>query len=136
MHGIDYLSLVWLTFKYSGFLDNAGRITQSGQYAAGFPVSPLWIYALQTASKRKCLGEMTVLASIASAQQSIFLRPLSHQHVADLSRHQFVHPLSDHITGLNAVYAYSRALRELQDKSAVAEVRIKPMVSPTLLHTC
>ncbi|KAI1390492.1 uncharacterized protein F4822DRAFT_152194 [Hypoxylon trugodes] len=47
-----------------------------------------------------------------SVQQSIFVRPRSVRHVADLARAQFGHPSSDHLTYLNALNAYMRMKKE------------------------
>lgn len=58
-----------------------------------------------------CGADMTALAAVSSTQQSIFLRPHSHQTVADLARTQFAYPLSDHLTYLNAFHAFFTAKR-------------------------
>ena len=59
-----------------------------------------------------CGGDMTAIAAVSSTHQSIFLRPHSHQPVANLARTQFAHPLSDHITYLNAFHAFALAKKE------------------------
>ncbi|KAH8879245.1 P-loop containing nucleoside triphosphate hydrolase protein [Thozetella sp. PMI_491] len=94
------------------FLNADGYITQSGRHAAMFPVDPIWYRVIGQGHACKCALEMVTLAAIFTTQRSIFLRPHPQRHVADLAREQFVYPFSDHITHLNAVHAYVRAMQE------------------------
>jgi HrpA-like RNA helicase len=98
------------------------KITQNGKHAAGLPLDPVWSYAILKASEYNCVAEMISLAALATVQHSIFLTPSAVSQVAQISRQQFAHPLSDHITGLNALHAYVRA--KMEKKMDMDKVRL------------
>lgn len=98
------------------FLDDDAKLTQSGHYAAYCPLDPIWYRAIETAAKFGCSLDMLDIAALCSTQTSIFLRPSGYQQAADLLRTQFAHPLSDHLTHLNAFNAYMRAREALRER--------------------
>lgn len=57
---------------------------------------------------------MVSIAALLSTRRTVFLRPYSHRHVADLACQQFGHALSDHMSLLNAFYAYCGLLKEVE----------------------
>jgi pre-mRNA-splicing factor ATP-dependent RNA helicase DHX16 len=99
----------------SGFLDDHENITSDGRRAANIPVDPVWYRAICEAVKFNCSYEMIAIAALSSTQQSIFLRPFALKRVSDEAMTQFYHPLSDHMTYLNALYAYVNARNENAD---------------------
>jgi pre-mRNA-splicing factor ATP-dependent RNA helicase DHX15/PRP43 len=103
-------------------LSDDEKITQTGKHAAALPLDPVWNYAIQKASEYNCVAEMISLAALATTQQSIFLTPSAVSQVAQISRQQFAYPLSDHITGLNALHAYVGA--KLEKKMDMDKVRL------------
>jgi pre-mRNA-splicing factor ATP-dependent RNA helicase DHX15/PRP43 len=107
-----FQSMVCNLKRHRGLLDSHGNITEDGRLAAKVPIYPAWYHAIKKASENQCAMEMVSLAALASTQQSIFLRPIEVKYVADLSRHQFADPFSDHITSLNAFHAYIGAKGE------------------------
>ncbi|KAI4597189.1 hypothetical protein KJ359_004701 [Pestalotiopsis sp. 9143b] len=93
--------------KWMGFLDKNAKITEMGKRAAECPVDSVWYYTILQGMKHGCAREIISLAALSSTQSSIFLRPYSHRYAADLiERPNFGHPLSDHITMLNAYHAW------------------------------
>ncbi|KXJ91461.1 P-loop containing nucleoside triphosphate hydrolase protein [Microdochium bolleyi] len=81
-----------------GFLDptpGGGKVTFVGQCAARLPVDPLWFNVMKEAAPLGTGLNMISLAAISSSRQPILLSP--------------GHPLSDHITLLNAFNAYLHA---------------------------
>lgn len=64
---------------------------------------------------------MLDIAALCSTQASIFLRPSGYQQAADLLRTQFAHPLSDHLTHLNALNAYRRTRDILKERFSCSQ---------------
>lgn len=89
-------------------------ITEAGKLAAKLPVDPIWYCALSAAVKHGCVSEIMSLAAISSIQGSIRVRPRFRpaSDASDFAWSHFAHPLSDHITLLNAMYAFMRTRAE------------------------
>ncbi|PNP53779.1 hypothetical protein THARTR1_05903 [Trichoderma harzianum] len=98
------------------FLDGDAKLTPSGHNAADCPLDPIWYRAIETGAKFGCSLDMLDIAVLCSSQTSIFLRPPGYHQVADFLRTQFAHPLSDHLTHLNAFNAYLKARGALQER--------------------
>lgn len=81
--------------------------------AVKLPINPIMCRLLEAAARLECLEAMTVIVAACQLQHSIFLRPSDVTDASDrMGRAQFAHPLSDHITNLNAAYAYKHVQKE------------------------
>ncbi|POS70517.1 pre-mRNA-splicing factor ATP-dependent RNA helicase prp43 [Diaporthe helianthi] len=89
-------------------------ITPAGKLAAQLPVDPIWYCAIRAAVKYECVAEIVSLAAIASIQADLRVRPRSKTAAmaSDIAWSHFDHPLSDHITLLNALHAFLRTKRD------------------------
>ncbi|VUC31787.1 unnamed protein product [Clonostachys rosea] len=98
-----------------GFLEDDGKITRSGRLAAKCPLSPAWYRAIEIGADLGCSTEIVDIAISCSSQNSIFVRPPEALiNVAEAARGAFMHPMSDHITLLNAFNAYMHTRRMLE----------------------
>lgn len=93
---------------------NQFTITEAGKLAAKLPVDPIWYCALSAAFKHGCVSEIVSLVAISSIQADIRVQPkgLIACEASDVAWSQFAHPLSDHITQLNALHAFMRTKAE------------------------
>ncbi|KAF4986865.1 hypothetical protein FDECE_15735 [Fusarium decemcellulare] len=97
------------------YLINAdGVITFAGRTATQIPTDPMWMNAFKEAQKLGCLSEMIAFAALLSTQNSIFRRPEQQRYATNAAHRRFKHPSADHMTHLNALYAYS--LTKIQGK--------------------
>lgn len=110
------------TFLHRGLIhkddqtDETGKVTAlahsptaEGKFAAQFPIEPVMYHLLEAAVRFECLEEMTVIVAAAQLQYPIWIRPMDFADAANrIGRSQFAHPLSDHITDLNAIQAFVR----------------------------
>jgi pre-mRNA-splicing factor ATP-dependent RNA helicase DHX15/PRP43 len=101
--------------KNREFLDDDAKLTVSGRHAAHCPLDPIWYRAIETGAEFGCSLDIVDIAVLCSSQTSIFLRPSGYQQVGDLLRTKFSHPLSDHISLLNAFNAYILARDERKE---------------------
>lgn len=103
-------SKLWLSGVYRGLVDQF-VITEAGKLAAKLPVDHC---ALSAAVKYSCVSEIVSLAAISSIQGDIRVRPRSRgkSMASDVAWSHFAHPLSDHITQLNALHAFTRTKAE------------------------
>ena len=118
--------------NFRGLLDKSGTPTPSGMQASRFPIGPMWYRAIDVASKigpkgdtkLNCVTDMLEIAVLCSLQRPIFLRPWGYTQVAGLLHTAFAHPLSDHLTLVNAFNAYfhvrtiHKARKAARDKPA------------------
>ncbi|KAK8113596.1 pre-mRNA-splicing factor ATP-dependent RNA helicase PRP43 [Apiospora sp. TS-2023a] len=96
-----------------GLLDHDAHITPDGRAAAVFPIDPVWYNAIKVAGPLQCRPNMLTIASIATLKKPIFCRPRPYHRAADLvARAPFFSPGSDHITEMNAVYAYGAVKKQ------------------------
>lgn len=104
---------MWLSDVYRGLIDQF-VITEAGKLAAKLPVDPIWYCALSAGVKYGCVSEIVSLAAISSIQGDIRVRPRSMlaSRASDIVWSHFAHPLSDHITRLNALHAFMRTKAE------------------------
>lgn len=108
--------------KNREFLDDDAKLTVSGRHAAHCPLDTIWYRAIETGAKFGCSLDIVDIAVLCSSQTSIFLRPSGYQQVADLLRTRFSHPLSDHISLLNAFNAYTLARDRLKELNVPEEI--------------
>ncbi|QGI67718.1 hypothetical protein CEK27_011689 [Fusarium fujikuroi] len=95
-------------------IDENGTITPSGTAAFTLPLSIdlVWHNAFEEAIKLGCLSELIDIAALVSVK-SICLIPPETLHAADVLHEQFMDPLSDHLSELNALYAYLHRKRNM-----------------------
>lgn len=93
---------------------NQLTITETGKLAAKLPVDPIWYCALSAAVKHGCVSEVVSLAAISSIQGDIRVQPKGPiaSEASDVAWSHVAHPLSDHITQLNALHAFMRTKAE------------------------
>jgi hypothetical protein len=80
--------------------------------AAGFPLDPIWYTKIRNAHKLGISKTLTYTAALSTLQHSIFERKQPHHHAFDQAKMGFTHPLSDHLTELNALRAFEGVKRE------------------------
>ncbi|RYP07554.1 hypothetical protein DL765_009121 [Monosporascus sp. GIB2] len=105
----EYILRAVTELKDLGFINDDVSLTPQGKLSVRFPLDPVWFYAIQAAQEYRSVPAIVTIAAAASTQQSIFLRPHAVQHVAHMVMRVFGHPLSDHVTIINAIHAYIRA---------------------------
>ncbi|KAF5641508.1 putative ATP-binding PRP16 [Fusarium sp. NRRL 25303] len=95
-------------------IDENGTMTPAGKAADKLPLSinPIWHNAFEEAIKLGCLSELIDIAALVSVK-SICLIPPETLHAADVLHDQFMDPLSDHLSELNALYAYLHRKRNM-----------------------
>lgn len=100
---------MWLSSVCRGLIEGF-VITEAGKLAAKLPVDPIWYCALSAGVKHGCVSEIMSLAAISSIQGSFRVRPRFRpaSDASDFVWSHFAHPLSDHITLLNALHAFLR----------------------------
>ncbi|KAK2601693.1 hypothetical protein QQS21_004768 [Conoideocrella luteorostrata] len=101
-----------------GYVNQNLEITDAGKLAAGAPFEPNWAYAIYLCKSEypECAMHVVALAALHSSMHSIFVRPSTHLHEAYRSLDRFVDPMSDHLTQLNALYAYENMESLLPDE--------------------
>ncbi|KAI1174463.1 P-loop containing nucleoside triphosphate hydrolase protein [Nemania sp. FL0916] len=106
-----------------GYLDSKLEITNDGKLAGQSPFDPMWASAINIARRHRphCVQQIVGIAALRSSMHPIFMVPLSYQKVAHKMMTVFAYPLSDHITELNALYAYLRAGEVLEEEEDLNE---------------
>ena len=94
--------------NYLGALDDEGVLTQLGHKMSEMPLDPHLAKMLLVSPEYKCTNEILSIVAMLSSP-SIFMRPKECAKAADDAKAQFAHPDGDHITLLNAYYAYKQA---------------------------
>jgi len=93
------------TLNYLGALDDEGELTELGYQMSEMPLDPQLSKLLLVSPDYACSSEIVSIVACLSVPQ-IFMRPRDSAKAADAARAQFVEATSDHITMLNAYYAY------------------------------
>ncbi|KAG4267249.1 hypothetical protein FPRO04_04861 [Fusarium proliferatum] len=95
------------------FIDENGTITPAGTAAFTLPIDLVWHNAFEEAIELGCLSELIDIAALVSVKNPICLIPPETLHAADVLHEQFMDPLSDHLSELNALYAYLHRKRNM-----------------------
>lgn len=93
--------------NYLGALDDDGNMTQMGHKMSEMPLDPQLAKLLLVSPEYKCSIEMLSIVSCLSVP-NIFMRPKEAAKAADEAKAQFAHTDGDHLTLLNAYYAYNQ----------------------------
>ena len=89
-----------LNLKFSGALDNTGRLTDKGRLMVEFPMEPAMSKMLISSADFGCSEEMLIVVSMLSVP-TIFFRPRGREEDSDAMREKFNVAESDHMTYLN-----------------------------------
>ncbi|KAG5477760.1 hypothetical protein LSCM1_05058 [Leishmania martiniquensis] len=90
-----------------GFLDDEGAITEEGQQALGFPMSPVLAKLLLESAKMGCALEMARMVAMISADpKCLFELPKGREKVAQQHHSRFYSNDSDHLTLLHVFTQY------------------------------
>ncbi|GET88948.1 pre-mRNA splicing factor ATP-dependent RNA helicase, putative [Leishmania tarentolae] len=90
-----------------GFLDDAGAITEQGQQALEFPMSPVLAKLLLESVKMGCSLEMArIVAMISADPKNLFELPKGREKVAQQHHSRFYSNDSDHLTLLHVFTQY------------------------------
>jgi pre-mRNA-splicing factor ATP-dependent RNA helicase DHX15/PRP43 len=93
--------------NYLGALDDEGELTELGYQMSELPLDPQLAKMILVGPDYGCSSEIVTVVSCLSVPQ-IFLRPRESAKLADEAKAQFTHAQSDHITLLNAFFAYEQ----------------------------
>lgn len=93
------------SLHYLGALDDEGELTELGAQMSEFPLDPQLSKMLIVSPAYNCSNEIVTIVALLSVP-NIFLRPKDAQRLADEAKARFVHPEGDHLTLLNAYFAY------------------------------
>jgi pre-mRNA-splicing factor ATP-dependent RNA helicase DHX15/PRP43 len=91
--------------NYLGALDDEGELTDLGYQMSELPLDPQLAKLILVSPDYGCSSEIVTIVACLSVPQ-LFLRPRESAKQADEAKAQFAHPDSDHITMLNAYFAY------------------------------
>lgn len=92
--------------NYLGALDDEGELTDLGYQMSELPLDPQLAKLILVSPDFGCSSEIVTIVACLSVPQ-VFLRPRETAKQADEAKAQFTHPDSDHITLLNAYFAYA-----------------------------
>jgi len=93
--------------NYLGALDDDGNLTSLGHKMSELPVDPQLAKMLLSSPEYNCSNEILTIVSLLSGP-IIFMRPKEAAKAADEAKAQFSHVDGDHLTLLNAYYAYKQ----------------------------
>lgn len=93
--------------NYLGALDDEGVLTQLGHKMSEMPLDPQFAKMLLVSPEYHCSNEMLSIVALTSVP-NIFMRPKDQAKAADEAKAQFAHVDGDHLTLLNAYYAYKQ----------------------------
>lgn len=93
--------------NYLGGLDDEGELTELGYQMSDLPLDPQLAKMILVSPDYGCSSEIVSIVACLSVPQ-IFLRPRESAKLADEAKAQFTHPKSDHMTLLNAYFAYEQ----------------------------
>jgi HrpA-like RNA helicase len=115
--------VVYILMVYSVYINNELEITNDGKLAAQSPLDPVWVYAVNLAKRHRplCAQHIAAIAALRSSMHPIFTAPLTHQAAGHLAMDCFADPSSDHLTELNALYAYEAAEEVIEDEDELNE---------------
>ena len=105
-------------------MNDEGVVNSHGKIAVKLPVHPMWYRALLAARELKCVSSIMWLAALSGLPHSVFETPSAIKGPAELSRANFAHPLSDHITDLNAVMVYFTMKDQIDDSEPTKEEQV------------
>jgi len=91
--------------NYLGALNDDGDLTDLGATMAEFPLDPQLAKMLVVSPEYKCSNEILSIVAMLSSP-NIFMRPKAAQRAADEAKALFSHVDGDHLTMLNAYYAW------------------------------
>ncbi|GKY95405.1 hypothetical protein MPSEU_000502000 [Mayamaea pseudoterrestris] len=91
--------------NYLGALDDEGELTDVGYQMGELPLDPQLSKLLLISPDYGCSSEIASIVACMSVPQ-IFMRPIDSAKAADAAKAQFANADSDHITLLNAFFAY------------------------------
>jgi len=93
------------TLNYLGALSDEGSITELGNRMSELPLDPSLAKMLLESVKFNCTKDMLTIVALLSSP-NIFMRPREAAAAADEAKSQFSQRDGDHLTLLNAFYAY------------------------------
>jgi pre-mRNA-splicing factor ATP-dependent RNA helicase DHX15/PRP43 len=93
--------------NYLGALDDDGVLTQLGHKMSEMPLEPQLAKMLLVSPDFSCSNEMLSIVAMLSVP-NVFMRPKEAAKAADEAKAQFAHADGDHLTLLNAYYAYKQ----------------------------
>jgi len=93
--------------NYLGALDDEGELTELGYQMSDLPLDPQLAKMILVSPDYGCSSELVSIVACLSVPQ-IFLRPKESAKLADAAKAQFTHAESDHMTLLNAYFAYDQ----------------------------
>jgi pre-mRNA-splicing factor ATP-dependent RNA helicase DHX15/PRP43 len=91
--------------NYLNALDDEGELTALGRMMAEFPLDAQLSKMLIESPKFNCSNEVLSIAALLSVP-NVFMRPKESEKAADAAKLQFAHTDGDHLTLLNAYYAW------------------------------
>ncbi len=91
--------------NYLGALNDDGDLTDLGATMAEFPLDPQLAKMLVASPQYNCSNEVLSIVAMLSSP-NIFMRPKNAQRAADEAKARFSHVDGDHLTLLNAYYAW------------------------------
>jgi pre-mRNA-splicing factor ATP-dependent RNA helicase DHX15/PRP43 len=93
--------------NYLGALDDEGELTEMGFQMSELPLDPQLAKMILVSPDYGCSSEIVTIVATLSVPQ-IFMRPREAAKLADEAKAQFTHHQSDHVTLLNAYFAYEQ----------------------------
>lgn len=83
----------------------------------------MWTYAIELAKREhlQTVQHIISIAALRSSMHSIWLAPATHLAAAHAAMGFFADPSSDHLTELNALYAYAIAEDTIEDRADLNE---------------
>ena len=93
--------------NYLGGLDDEGELTELGFQMSELPLDPQLAKIILVSPNYGCSSEIVSIVACLSVPQ-IFLRPRESAKLADEAKAQFTNAESDHMTLLNAYFAYEQ----------------------------
>jgi pre-mRNA-splicing factor ATP-dependent RNA helicase DHX15/PRP43 len=94
--------------NYLGALDDDGVLTSLGHKMSEIPLEPQLAKILLVSPDYNCSNEICSIVALLSVP-NVFMRPKDAAKAADEAKAQFSHPDGDHLTLLNAYYAYKQS---------------------------
>ncbi len=91
--------------NYLGALSDEGDLTDIGSMMAELPVDPQLGKMIIGSPQYGCSNDIISMVAVLSVP-NIFVRPNESRKQADEAKAQFAHPDGDHLTLLNAFYAF------------------------------
>jgi pre-mRNA-splicing factor ATP-dependent RNA helicase DHX15/PRP43 len=93
--------------NYLGAIDDDGCLTEMGRQMSELPIDPQLAKMILSSPDFNCSEEIVTIVACMSVPQ-IFLRPRDSAKLADEAKSQFAHQDGDHLTLLNAYFAYNK----------------------------